>query len=132
MKKKYDDMLDMPRHVSDRHPKMNRVARAAQFAPFAALSGFEELVIEEARVTEEKIELAEEEKLRISELITRATASDRPYQISITYFVEDKYKKGGSYVTRVGIPMSFDPIRRILTMQDGSAIPIDFITEASD
>ena len=132
MKKKYDDMLDMPRHVSDRHPKMNRVARAAQFAPFAALSGFEELVIEEARVTEEKIELAEEEKLRISELITRATASDRPYQISINYFVEDKYKKGGSYVTRVGIPMSFDPIRRILTMQDGSAIPIDFITEASD
>ena len=125
-------MLRMPRHESERHPKMNRVARAAQFAPFAALSGFEELVIEEARATEERVELTEEEKLRISELITRAAGADRPHTVSVTYFVEDKYKKGGSYVTRVGIPTSFDLFRRILIMDGKFEIPIECITSASE
>ena len=130
MKRKYDDMLDMPRHESERHPKMNRVARAAQFAPFAALCGFEELVIEEARATEERVELAEEEKLRISELLCRAVSAEG--RISVTYFVADKYKKGGSYVTRAGVPASFDAYRRLLIMTDGIEIPIDDITEAQE
>ncbi len=129
MRKNYDDMLGMKRPVSERHPKMNRIARAAQFAPFAALTGFEDLVIEEARATEEKTELAEEEKIRIGETISDAIASGEKKSISVTYFVADKYKKGGSYVTRVGIPTAFDAYRRMLIMSEGEEIPIDAITE---
>ena len=132
MRKNYDDMLGMKRPASERHPKMNRVARAAQFAPFAALTGFEELVAEEARVTEEKTELTDEEKLRISEMISAAIASGEEREISLTYFVADKYKKGGSYVTRVGIPKSFDAYRRMLIMADGEEIPMDAVTEVSE
>ena len=128
MRRDYDDMLDMPHPTSERHPRMQRVARAAQFAPFAALSGFEELVIEEARGTEERIELAEEEKLRISNIISEAVAKGE--RLSITYFVSDKYKKGGSYLTRVGVAVRADGIARRLIMSDGTEIPIDDIYSA--
>jgi hypothetical protein len=111
---------------------MNRVARAAQFAPFAALSGFEELVIEEARVTDERRALSEEEKIRISDILSNALENGKSAEISITYFVSDKYKKGGSYVTRVGTLASLDAYRRVIIMTDGGEIPIDDITEVSE
>ena len=132
MKRDYDDMLDMPHPTSEKHPRMSGIARAAQFAPFAALSGFEELVREEARVTEERTELAEEEKLRIGEIISEAIAEGDGRELSITYFVSDKYKKGGSYLTRVGIPASFDAHRRVLIMKDGTEILIDDITGVTE
>lgn len=130
--KKYDDMLGMERPVSFRHPKMNRIARAAQFAPFAALTGFEELVAEEARVTEDETELTEEEKQRIGETISAAISSGAGKSIAVTFFVADKYKKGGSYVTRVGIPVAFDTYRRMLIMAGGEEIPMDRITKVSE
>lgn len=111
---------------------MQRVARAAQFAPFAALSGFEELVREEARFTEERIILSEEEKLRIGEIIAEAIAAGQGRELGITYFVSDKYKKGGSYLTRVGTPIAFDAYTGALIMKDGTEIPIDSITEVTE
>ena len=132
MRRDYDDMLDMPHPTSERHPRMSGAARAAQFAPFAALSGFEELVREEARVTEERIELAEEEKLRIGEIISEAIAEGEGRELSITYFVSDKYKKGGSYVTRVGVPSIFDAYRKVLLLANGEEIPIDDITGVAE
>ena len=132
MKRDYDDMLDMPHPTSEKHPRMSGIARAAQFAPFAALSGFEELVREEARVTEERAELAEEEKLRIGEIISEAIAEGEGRELSITYFVSDKYKKGGSYVTRVGVPSIFDAYRKVLLLANGEEIPIDDITGVAE
>ena len=132
MRREYDDMLDMPHPTSEKHPQMSGIARAAQFAPFAALSGFEELVVEEERHTEARIELAEEEKLRIGEIISEAIASTEGRELSITYFVSDKYKKGGDYVTRVGVPSFFDSYRRALVLTNGEEIPIDDITGVAE
>ena len=131
MRRDYDDMLDMPHHTSERHPRMSGVARAAQFAPFAALSGFEDLVKEEARSTEERATLAEEEKLRISEIISEAIASGQGGALRVTYFVSDKYKKGGLYLTRVGTIATVDAVLRKLVMSDGTEIPIDDIYNVS-
>jgi len=131
VRRDYDDMLDMPHPTSERHPRMSGAARAAQFAPFAALSGFEELVKEEARVTEERAILSEEEKLRISEIISEELATGRQRELSISYFVSDKYKKGGSYLTRVGTIAKVDELSRRLIMSDGTEIPIDDVYSVS-
>ena len=129
-KKDYEDMLDMPRPSSDLHPKMNRTSRAAQFAPFAALTGFEELVKEEERSIETKIFLSEDEKLRINNMILNAINSEDPYEISVKFFVEDERKNGGAYFTRVGVPIKIDEYERVLFMADGTKIDLDGIVSA--
>lgn len=128
----YDDMLDMLPPVSSHHPRMSRLARAAQFAPYAALVGFEALVDEEARTTENKIVLAEEEKHRISDMLRNAMNLVPPPRILITFFVPDARKSGGSYVTRGGTIVLFDTCKRIIRLDDGSEIVVDDITDVSE
>ena len=99
----YDDIINLPHHVSESHPPMSYHDRAAQFSPFAALSGFEGAVKETARLTEQKLELDEGEKMLLDEKLQliRLMLPERPF-ITVTWFVPDERKKGGSYQTVSG------------------------------
>ncbi len=127
---KYDDIIDLPRHVSERHPHMPIADRAAQFSPFAALTGHGEAIKETARLTNERIELDEnckallDQKLRI----IRGQLSKRP-EVSITYFMPDIKKEGGSYVTAEGCAIRINEYENTIALSDGTKIPIDEIIE---
>ena len=91
----YGDILDAPRHVSKRHHPAPRTSRAAQFSPFAALSGYDDAIKETARLTDVKPELPEQQKQMLDEVISSASAQKK--QVMITYFKTDERKEGGSF-----------------------------------
>lgn len=125
---KYDDMLSMPHHVSSKHPRMSLHDRAAQFSPFAALTGYQSVLGETARLTDRRIELSEDERAALDERLRLVAESmdDGPV-ISITYFVPDQKKDGGAYVTTAGTIKKIDEFERIITLKDGTRIPISEI-----
>lgn len=126
----YDDIIDLPHHVSKKHPQMKISDRAAQFAPFAALTGYDGAVKETARLTDEKIELSESalEMLNMKLQMVCDNLNDAP-EVSITYFVPDKKKTGGSYFTRSGCVRRIDDFEHKVILTDGSEIEIDMISE---
>lgn len=128
MTKKYDDIINLPRHVSKTRPQMPIIDRAAQFSPFAALTGHDAAVKETARLTEERVELDEymKEALNNKLLIITDQIKDQP-KISITYFLADEKKEGGAYVTSTGKVKKIDLYEGILIMTDEIVIPIDEI-----
>ena len=125
---KYDDIIDLPHHVSKTHPQMPAADRAAQFAPFAALTGHHESVKEAARLTEEMAELDELVKAEINEKLQniQKNLSQKP-EVTSTYFVPDDRKEGGSYVTVTGGVKKVDTYKKNLILTDGTYIPIDKI-----
>ena len=124
----YDDIIHLPHHVSQNHPQMPLRDRAAQFAPFAALTGYEAAVGETARLTAERRELdaqeAAELNRRLTDLATRL--KDRP-EVTIEYFVPDDRKAGGAYVSVTGVVRHMSAADRTVTMGSGEVIPIDEI-----
>lgn len=121
---KYKDIIFMPRPVSQRHKPMPRLNRAAQFAPFAALTGYDDAVREEARRTGCRLELDEERQQRLNGIIMRLSeCSDRPF-LHITYFCPDKNKSGGEYVTLSGNFRRIEEERLELIFTDGRRIPL--------
>lgn len=127
---KYDDIIDLPRHISKTHPQMPTADRAAQFAPFAALTGHGEAVKETARLTKERIELDENCKAAINrQLQGLKEQPDREPAVSITYFVPDVKKSGGDYVTVTGCVKRIDENKRQVILTDGTRIPVDEIIE---
>ncbi len=132
MTNKYDDIIHLTRPVSKKHPPMPMEDRAAQFASFAALTGHSEAIKETARLTDEMIELDEDAVARINEqlkLIQSNLGSDM--EVSITYFVPDERKEGGSYVNIEGIVKKIDSYQKILKMQDGTTVNIEQIRDVS-
>ena len=131
----YEDMLHLPHPGSGTHPQMSMHDRAAQFSPFAALSGYEEAVEEEARLTEEKILLDEYEKQRIDARLQKIRddlqekGKEEKPRISVTYFLPDQKKAGGSYVTVTGQVKKLDTYRQQLLLTDDSTIPFQEIVE---
>ena len=126
----YPGMLHLPHPVSQKHPHMSRLDRAAQFSPFAALSGYEAALQEAGRLTEERIELAEGEKEEIRcRLQAVQDAVARHPEITVVYFVPDEKKEGGSYVTAVGRVKRLDEFSRTLLFQDGRSVPLDEIVD---
>lgn len=126
MSDNYDDILRLPHHVSKTHPRMSRQDRAAQFSPFAALTGYEAVVKETARLTEERRMLTEDE---IAELDARLRlAMDLDAEITVTWFRPDDKKAGGSSVTTTGRIKKADELQHVLTMEDGTKIPIQDVT----
>ena len=128
MTKSYDDIINLPRHVSATRPHMPAINRAAQFSPFAALSGYEAAIRETARLTDQRIELDEYIKDALSDQL-RAIADrieDRP-ELAITYFQPDPKKDGGAYVTSIGTLKKIDEYERLVFMSDGTSIPISEI-----
>lgn len=126
MKTPYDDIIHLPHHVSQNHPQMPLRERAAQFAPFAALTGYEAAVGETARQTTERRELdaqeAAELNRRLASLIARLP--ERP-EVTIEYFVPDDRKAGGAYVTVTGRVRNISVAERLLVMEDGTEIPME-------
>lgn len=124
--RRYDDIIDLPHHVSPTRPRMDAETRAAQFAPFAALTGFGAVITETARTTEARIELDEGGREALDErLHTLAAHMDERPIVAVTYFVPDEKKTGGAYVTAHGAAKRLDLHERRLIMADGTAIPLD-------
>lgn len=126
----YKDIINMPHHQSKTHPHMSMYDRAAQFSPFAALTGYDDAVEETARLTDTKAELSEDMKQEINRrlILIQENIKEHP-KISITYFKKDGKKDGGVYVTKTGQVKGIDYFKRIIKMQDGSEIIIDDIAE---
>ena len=121
---KYDDIIDLPRPKSAHEP-MPMGDRAAQFSPFAALTGYEDAIDETARLTDARVELGESavEELERKLIDLAARISERP-EISVTYFVPDGRKSGGVYVTRTGALKRIDELERALVFADGARIAV--------
>ncbi|NLC96037.1 MAG: hypothetical protein GX675_00490 [Erysipelotrichaceae bacterium] len=127
---KYDDIINLPRHISKTRRPMSQKNRAAQFAPFAALSGFESSIKETARLTDSKIELDEYDKLYLNEKIKIIQNSLKDKNlVKITYFKKDKTKEGGSYIVIEGIVKDIDEYNLTIIMKDNSKIIINDILE---
>lgn len=127
---KYDDIIDLPHHVSYRHPRMSRIDRAAQFAPFAALTGYEAAVEETARLTEGLTELDETTRTHLNEKLRMlADVLDEAPQVSIVYFRPDERKSGGAYITVEGTVKTLDEYTRTVVMTDQTIIPMEHIRE---
>lgn len=127
---RYDDILYLPHHVSKTHPQMARMDRAAQFAPFAALTGHKEAVHETARLTENEVEQDETVKRMLDDkLHALLQAGDARPEVSITYFVPDEKKSGGAYQKVTGRVQKAETYRQILRMEDGTKIPVKYIVD---
>ena len=122
----YDDIKHLTRpQYDDLHP-MSMHDRAAQFSPFAALVGYGDAVAETARLTDSRLELTEDEMSELNANLNRLLDSlDEQPQISVTYFVPDKYKTGGRYIVKTGTVRRIDEYARVLIFTDKSEIPID-------
>lgn len=129
MNNKYNDMLHMPHHVSQTHPHMSMQNRAAQFSPFAALTGFESIIKETSRQTAQRIELDESAKEVLDKKLQRLLQVLHVHpQISITFFKPDEKKDGGEYICITGTIKKIDGYGENLIMTDGTQIPIPEIT----
>lgn len=125
---KYDDIINLPHHVSTTHPQMSRQDRAAQFSPFAALTGYDAAVKETARLTDRRMELDEYEKTALDEKLKEALKYPEE-EITITYFRPDERKAGGSYLTVRSKVRKIKEYERLIVLEDGTKIPLDDISE---
>ena len=127
---RYDDIINLPHHQSATRPHMSNYDRAAQFSPFAALTGHDAAIKETARLTDERLELSEEVIAQLNEKINIIRNNIGIEQnVSITYFVPDAKKAGGSYVTCVGIVKKIDEYEHTIIMMDQTVIPIEQISD---
>ena len=124
----YEDIINLPHHVSKTRPQMSMLDRAAQFSPFAALTGYDAAIKETGRLTDEKIELDEDTKaaLDMKQAYLIEMIDEQP-EITIIYFLPDARKVGGAYVTVTGNLKRFDEYERLLILTNGKKIPMDDI-----
>ena len=122
----YDDIIDLPRHVSPRRAQMSLSGRAAQFAPFAALSGYDGAVQETARLTDRCVELDEESLAILNQQLTllMSAITEQP-EVTLTYFEPDEKKSGGAYHSVTGKVRRIDEAGREIILTDGRRIPLD-------
>ena len=127
---KYDDIINLPHHVSKKHPQMSLEARSAQFAPFSQLTGYEEEIEETGRLTNQRKELNEEVKQILDNKlkIIQERISTKP-EITCTYFVPDERKDGGKYIQVTGKVIKIDGYNRLIVLEDKTEIPIDEVIE---
>lgn len=130
MRNKYDDIINLPHHISKKHKQMTLEARAAQFAPFAALTGYGDEIKETARLTNKRIDLDEESKSILDNKIQiiLKQISRRP-TVSITYFIPDLKKDGGKYITVSGIIKRIDKYKQVIILENQTEIPINEIID---
>ena len=121
----YEDIIYLNHYISMKHPRMSITNRAAQFAPFAALTGYGDAVKEAARITDKRIEIDEGLKNVINEKLKliEKDISNRP-KVTITYFVYDNKKSGGKYIENIGNVKKIDLVKHLIIMTDKTKIPI--------
>lgn len=127
--KNYDDIINLPNPTSKNHPRMSLYDRAAQFSPFAALTGHDDAIRETARLTDERMEQNEDTLNRLNERlnIIKNNIGEKE-AVSITYFVPDDRKSGGAYVTHSGFVKRIDEYEHTIIMTDKTKIPIEHIS----
>ena len=126
---KYDDIIDLPRPAS-KYPTMSRIDRAAQFSPFAALTGHEDSIKETARLTEKQIDLDESQKDEIGRLLSYLAENiQQKPEIVIRWFQPDRRKSGGVYQRIRDRVVKIDDYRNEMTLEDGRIIPLGYIVE---
>ena len=128
MNNRYNEIINLPHHVSKTRPQMPMSDRAAQFAPFAALTGYDAAIKETGRLTDEKIEM-DEEALNILNMkfqILVDSLDDEP-EVTFTYFKPDERKAGGAYIEVTGTVKKVDDFERLIMMQNGTKMPMDDI-----
>jgi len=124
----YEDIIHLPHHVSKKRKHMSQHDRACQFAPFAALTGYDAAVEETARRTDQRVELDEcEKQLLNARLQVIQQHLGQNFQVSITYFVPDKQKSGGAYHTETGVVKKILLTEQLLEMSSGTTISVDDI-----
>ena len=123
----YDDIIDLPRPKS-KHEPMPMSDRAAQFSPFAALTGYGDAIDETARLTDRRIELSEEERAELDYKQQYLATLDAP-TVTVTYFVPDERKSGGAYVTHTGVLKRVDEVERMVVFVDGTQVPLDEVMD---
>ena len=130
MSGKYDDIIFLPHPTSRKHPRMSAMDRAAQFSPFAALTGYEEAIEETGRLTEQPVELWEDARIELDrrQQFLLENAAQNP-EVNVRYFTPDSRKEGGAYVSAQGFLKTVDPIKQLLQLQDGTQIPLSAIIE---
>lgn len=119
----YDDIIDLPRPKS-KHEPMLMSDRAAQFSPFAALTGYGDAIDETARLTDHRIELSEEQRAELDYKQQYLATLDAP-TVTVTYFVPDERKTGGAYVTHTGTLKRIDELERMMVFADGARVSLD-------
>lgn len=124
----YDDIINLPHHVSATRPQMSMIDRAAQFSPFAALTGYDAAIKETGRLTDDKIEM-DEEALNILNMKFQILVDslDEEPEVIFTYFKPDERKAGGAYVDLTGKVKKVDDFERMIVMQNGTKMPMDDI-----
>lgn len=127
---KYDDIINMPHHVSKKHPRMSLENRSAQFAPFAALTGYEEEVEETARTTDKRIEITDEIKNTINMRlkIIQEKLYTKP-KVTITYFIPDNKKEGGNYKKVTSNLLKIDKYKQLIILKDKIEVPVNSIID---
>lgn len=130
MDNKYSDIINLPHYQSKKRQPMSIHDRAAQFSPFAALTGHDEAIKETARLTDKKIELDETTKIQLNEKFNYIMEHiyNQP-EITVTYFIPDSLKSGGMYVDFTGNVKKYDYLNRILHFTDATEIKVDDILE---
>ena len=130
MTEDYSDIINLPHHVSHNHPQMPMEERAAQFAPFAALTSYDAVIHETARLTDRQVELEEYDNERLNRIFSELMDSLEEHpMVTVSYFKPDEHKAGGAYVTVTGQLKKIDTYEQIMKMEDGTVIPIGSIMD---
>ena len=130
MKHPYDDILHLPHPTSKNHPRMSIQERAAQFPPFAALTGHAAAIAETARLTDRKMELDEDTRAELDrrQAILLEHIDQQP-EVTVTWFRPDERKEGGAYLTTTGRLKKIDALGRRLVLLDGTGIPLEDVAD---
>lgn len=127
---KYDDIINLPHHVSKKHPQISLHDRAAQFSPFAALTGHKAAINETARLTDEKQILSEDVIAKLNEQLNLIKENiGTNLIVTITYFVPDDRKSGGAYISNTGVVKKINEYNHTVILTDNTVIPIEQISE---
>ena len=123
---KYDDIINLPHYEPKYHPRMSKYKRSAQFAPFAALVGYDEQVQECSRLTDKRLEIDDELKEKINNKLNKINEliKNSP-EVEITYFIPDEKKDGGKYITEIGNVKRIDYVNRFIKFTDNKKIILD-------
>ena len=130
---RYDDVINRQHPTSKKHPRMSRMNRAAQFAPFAALTGYEESIEETARLTDRRIELSEYESEELNAKLNfiQEHIKEHP-EVTITYFQPDERKEGGKYITVAGKVRRIDEVNSMIVFEDERIVLLEMLAKVED
>ena len=132
MNEKYEKIVDLPHKQSSTRKHMSLYDRAAQFAPFAALTGYESSIKETSRLTTQRLELDDYEIERLNYKLQVRAEHLGEMKVAITYFIPDARKSGGKYVTKAGIVKNIEEYQKTVVMQDKTIIPMEEIVNIEE